>query len=185
MGVLAMGTACVVLTVWMLATDEQSTVAAAPQGAPDVPPVARVERCGAARERAREHARELERLARAHFERVPFDEAEAPSACVSIDEAERCYELAQDREGRARSAALHGAYVRELAARLKRHRFLLEVARREGSLSGIEREARALLSLYGRSGQESARYREELSLMARRARAEALERARSEKEHSP
>jgi hypothetical protein len=146
--------------------------------------VAEVPRCGAPRERAREHAGELERLARAHWERVPFDEAEAPSACARIDEAERCYQLAEDRQGRARSAALHDEFVRELAARVERRRFLLEVARRERSLSGIEREAIALRSLYGRSEQGNARYREELALLARRARAEALEQMRNDKEHS-
>jgi hypothetical protein len=137
--------------------------------------VAPVTRCSAPVDQARARALELERIARAHWERGPFDEAELPLAVTSMHEAEHCHALAQDREGRLRTESARALFLRDIQARVERHRVRLEVARREQKLATIVREASALLALYSRTGAQSQPYRTRLEHIARRARAQIIE----------
>jgi hypothetical protein len=178
---------CVVLaglTVYLFVASAPAAPRAAEALDPKVPALPLVVSCKAARDQAGTRAHELERLARAHWERVPFDESEAPLACEQMDEAAHCHALAQDREGRARSEAFHARCALELRARVERRGFLLSLAQKNQDAAAIEREARALLLLFSRSGDDAAPYRATLSLLARRARARLLEAAMLEKEKS-
>jgi hypothetical protein len=80
---------------------------------------------------ALEHARSLEQVAAARWERVPFALHEAPRAVAQIAEAEACFAAANDRSGRARAAAVRRSYAAELERRFVRARLLLRAALRQ------------------------------------------------------
>ena len=183
-GYLLVCAALVSLTVYLFVAAARQAESHSSALASAVPPLSPVDACKAPPDLAGARGRELERLAHAHWERVPFDEREAPLACQTIDEAVRCYALAQDREGRARVEALHTRFSAELRARVERRRFLLAVARRNQDLEAVVRESVALLSLFSRSGDDAATYRASLAALARRTRARLLEAAMLEKDKS-
>lgn len=57
------------------------------------------------------HAQALERRATLHWQRAPFDGAEARRATQLIAEAEVCFRAAGDRDGAQRTASQHRRFV--------------------------------------------------------------------------
>ena len=83
-------------------------------------------RCRLSDDEASMHARSLEALADARWQRVPFALREGPRARLEMAEAEACYEAAGDRAGRRRCESKLRGFEAELARRwaqvtLQRH----------------------------------------------------------------
>jgi hypothetical protein len=122
---------------------------------------------------APERAQNLELLANASWERVPFDTSEAPVAVLRAAESETCYRVAGDREGAQRAAFMRELFEAELARRFRRAKLVLEVARRRGDFPAVRHEIGDLLALSSQIGVHP--YRTWLERLDRAAEAELLE----------
>jgi hypothetical protein len=143
-------------------------------------------RCRAQADQAHAHARLLEQLASAAWERVPFDPHESPRAVAQVAEAEVCFAAAHDRVGRTRSAGLRSRYAADLERRVAHARLLLRVAMRDEELRArapstqgvplpsrrVSGQVSTLLALLERAQPEAQAYRAELEQLARRYSAE-------------
>jgi hypothetical protein len=128
--------------------------------------------CRLSGEAALQRARQLEALADASWERLPFDDGEAPDAVLQIAEAEACFRAAFEREGRQRCELKRRSYGAELARRWSRARLYLELAQRRSDAPGVRVQVRRLLALSRRSGVHGADYRRWLEQVDRAALAE-------------
>jgi hypothetical protein len=147
---------------------------------------------------ALEHARSLEQVAAARWERVPFALHEAPRAVAQIAEAEACFAAANDERGRTRAAATRRSYAAELERRFVRARLLLRAALRASdatergfpacffrsrkeprpctpreSVAVAREQVAILLALLDRASPSALPYRAELEQLARHYAAES------------
>lgn len=147
----------VVPIVLLLACDAEAPLALPQNGTialfPTKDPV-----CTHSRDNALAHAVDLERIADAHWERVPFARDEAPSAVLEMAQAESCYQLAGERVGRLRAQAKRRAFEQEVTRRFARARLNLDVAIRLDQQQRALQEANEIVALLKHS--EDSRYRE-------------------------
>jgi len=178
----------VLASAWLaLAREVHSGVASVE---PEISPLpAGVGGCRPRGKEALEHARALEQVAAARWERVPFALHEAPRAVAQIAEAEACFAAANDRTGRTRAAATRRSYAAELERRFARARLLLRAALREDDATKRASRAAALrsnepaavarqqlailLALLERAAPGARAYRDELEQLARHYAAES------------
>lgn len=114
--------------------------------------------CSHSRDNALPRAIDLERIADAHWERVPFARDEAPTAVLEMAQAESCYQLAGERSGRLRAQAKRRAFEQEVRRRFARARLNLDVAIRLDQQQRAQQEAKEIVALLKHS--EDSRYRE-------------------------
>jgi hypothetical protein len=151
--------------------------AAAEREERDVSPIPQMPtRCRLSGHEAVAHARSLEHMAAARWERVPFALEEAPRALLQVSEAELCY-AAYDRVGRLRAAAKRNEYEAEIARRFSRARLLLRVAMRNERLDRARQQIAVLRALLSRARDEAHAYRNELEQLDRAYAAQLIERA--------
>ena len=132
--------------------------------------------CQVSRAAALTHARTLEELSDASWERIPFDLREAPRAVARSGEAEGCFRVVGDREAAQRVALKRRTYEADLRRRWSRAKLKLALARRHQDAAAVRREIGALLSLSSQAGDEAKPYRaylEELDQVAEAALLEA------------
>lgn len=142
---------------------------------------AELPRCSVLGEGVLAHAQALEGLADASWERLPFDDEEAPHAVLRAAEAESCYRVAGEREGMQRTAIKLRTFKLELQRRWLRTKLLLDLARRRGDPAEMQRGVGALLALSRQAGPAARHYREHLQRLHRMLEAQLLE-ATAEKE---
>lgn len=187
----------VLASVWV-ALDEGQAGALVPNDEEVTPLPSESVRCRFAAAEALAHARSVEQMATARWERVPFALREAPRAVLQMAEAEACYESAGEREGRMRSGAKRRAYEADVLRRFAHARLLLHFASIKASatdetdtnaketLAQRELEARrqvaALLALLDRAPSSAVPFRKRLEQIDRVYAARAAERARQPKE---
>lgn len=159
---LALRAGCVdkaVLLLWLVACDPHPTLEPPAAGAIKLFPEGAVD-CGRSRENALPHALDLERMADAHWERVPFSRADAPRAVMEMGEAESCFNLVGERTGRLRAQAKRRVFVQEVERRFARARLNLDVAVRLNQPERAQHEANEIVALLKHS--EDASYRESI-----------------------
>lgn len=127
------------------------------------------------------HARALEQMASARWERVPFATEEAPRAYLQMGEAELCYG-ARDRAGRLRAAAKRREYEQDIEQSFARARLLLRVALREERLDRARQHIATLTALLERAPETSQPFRAELQQLDRTYAAELSELAEEDQE---
>jgi hypothetical protein len=120
--------------------------------------------CRHSRDSALTRAADLERIADAHWERVPFSREEAPTAVMEMAEAESCYQLAGERTGRLRAQSKRRGFEQEVTRRFARARLNLDVAVRLEQHERAEQEASELVALLKFS--ENADFREGLKRLS-------------------
>ena len=120
--------------------------------------------CARSAQRALIRAQDLERMAVAHWERVPFATEEAPLAVIEMAEAESCYALAGDRVSKLRVQGRRHMFEQEVARRFARARLNLDVASRAGQLRRALREVEEMIALLKRS--DDAAYRDSLTRLS-------------------
>jgi hypothetical protein len=103
--------------------------------------------CRHSRDNAVARAADLERIADAHWERVPFSREEAPTAVMGMAEAESCYQLAGERAGRLRAQGKRRSFEQEATRRFARARLNLDVAVRLEQPERAQQEANELVAL--------------------------------------
>lgn len=138
-------------------------------------------RCRFAGAEALLHARALEQMARARWERVPFAIEEAPRAYLQMGEAELCYGV-RDRAGRLRAAATRREYQQEIERSFARARLLLRVALRDERLDQARQHIATLTALLERAPDASQAFRAELQQLDRTYAAELSELAEEDEE---
>lgn len=139
-------------------------------------------RCPLQGSETRSHARALEQLAAARWERVPFAPEEAARAVLQMAEAERCYATAGERDAMLRAEQARELYARELMQRFVHARLLLRAALREGRTERVRTHAEQLRALLAHAPEEAQRYRAELAQRARIYTAGSLEQTSREEE---
>lgn len=120
--------------------------------------------CTRSAQRALLRAQDMERTAAARWERVPFVTEEAPAAIAEMGEAESCFALAGDRQGKLRVQGKRHVFEQEVSRRFARARLNLDVAARAGQLRRALREVEEMSALLSRSDDKA--YREALERMS-------------------
>jgi hypothetical protein len=175
---------------WLALDEGQAELALASEE--EVSPLPEHEpRCRLAGAEALAHARSVEQMATARWERVPFALREAPRAVEQMAEAQACYEAGGDRDGRMRSAARQRAYEAEVLRRFARARLLLRAASmpvressgaardEDGREERARRQVATLLALLERAPEGAQAFRQELMRLEQAYAASAAERARA------
>lgn len=154
---------CGLTILLMCACEEQTTHAAGLSS--DVKIFGQLEvPCARSAQRALIRAQDLERMAAAHWERVPFATEEAPLAVVEMAEAESCYAMVGDRASKLRAQGKRHMFEQEISRRFARARLNLDVAARAGQLRRALREVEEMIALLTRS--DDAAYRDSLTRLS-------------------
>lgn len=156
--------------VLLTACDAEQTLPSSPAGAVALFPEAAPD-CTRSRDNAQAWAVELERVAGARWERVPFSRAEAPAAVMEMAEAESCFQMAGDRTGRLRAQSKRRQFAHEVDRRFARARLNLDVAARLQQPARARQEADELAALLARS--EDAAFRQRIERLSHRYAAAA------------
>jgi hypothetical protein len=154
-------------TMWQDASDQTNDLV-------DPLPIASP-RCRVNEERALARAQALEGLGDASWERLPFDQHEAPQAVLRMAESESCYRVSGEREGAQRASLKRRTFENDLRRRWSRTKLMLELARRRGDAGALRRQIAALLALSNQGGTAAVRYRDMLQKLDRAAEALLLE----------
>jgi len=148
----------------LIACDPQPTMALPKTGSVALFPV-HAPACAHSRDNALRRGTDLERIADAHWERVPFAREEAPTAVLEMAEAESCYLLASERAGRLRAQNKRHSFEREIARRFARARLNLDIAVRLDQPERAQQEAKEIVALLKHS--EDTHYREGIMRLSR------------------
>jgi hypothetical protein len=180
--VLVAAAAIGIAALLLLSLSDFASDVAAEQADHDVSPLPRLpSRCRLSGAEALAHARALEQMATARWERVPFAIEEAPRALLQVAEAELCYGVL-DRAGRLRTTAKRAEYEAEIGRRFARARLLLRVALRDQRLDRARKQIAVLRALLSRAVDEGLTYRAQLEQLDRAYAAQLVESAQENKQ---